>query len=85
MKQQNSLAESILDVALEQAESSSWESVNLHTVAKTLDISLHDIKRFYPQKDDLVEAWFDLADKAVLSEKASEALQERLNCLCFHR
>ncbi len=76
MKKQNaradSLADSILDVALEQAESSSWESVNLHTVAKTLDISLLEIKSIYPQKDDLVEAWFDRADKAVLAEKAAE-------------
>ena len=68
----NALAESILDVALEQAENSSWDSVNLFTVAKTLDISLHQIKMFYPQKDDLVEAWFDRADKAMLTEKASE-------------
>lgn len=72
MEQQNALAEHILDAALEQAESSSWESVNLHTVAKELDISLQDIKDIYPQKDDMVEAWFDRADKAVLSEKASE-------------
>ena len=50
MKKQNALADSILDVALEQAESSSWESVNLHTVAKTLDISLQEIKNIYPQK-----------------------------------
>lgn len=71
MKKQNALADSILDVALEQAESSNWQSVNLHTVAKTLDIFLQDIKSIYPQKDDLVEAWFDRADKAVLSKKAS--------------
>ncbi len=72
MAKQNTVAEKILDTALEQAESSSWELVNLHTVAKTLDISLHEIKKFYPQKDDLVEAWFDRADKSVLSEKISE-------------
>ena len=72
MKKQNALADSILDAALEQAESSSWESVNLHTVAKTLDISLQEIKNIYPQTDDLVEAWFDRADKAVLSEKVAE-------------
>jgi len=72
MEQKNALAERILNVALEQAESSSWESVNLHTVAKKLDISLYDIKIIYPQKDDLVEAWFDRSDKTVFSEKASE-------------
>ncbi len=72
MVKQNTVAEKILDTALEQAERCNWESLNLHTVAKTLDISLHEIKKFYPQKDDLVEAWFDRADKAVLAEKASE-------------
>lgn len=72
MKQQNALADAILEVALEQAESSSWESVDLHSVAKTLDTSLLEIKTIYPQKDDLVEAWFDRADKAVLAEKATE-------------
>ena len=86
MVKPNSLAEHILDAALEQAESSSWDSVNLHIVAKTLNISLFDIKKTYPQKDDLVEAWFDRADKAVLAEKASEdfaalAARERVHQL----
>lgn len=72
MGQKKSLAERILDAALEQAEGSSWDSVNLHAVAKTLDISLQEIKSIYPQKDDMVEAWFDRADKTILSKKASE-------------
>ena len=67
-----SLAEHILDTALQQAEISSWESVNLHTVANSLDISLDDIRCLYPEKDNLVEAWFDRADKAILSSKPSE-------------
>jgi len=72
MAKQNTDAEIILDTALKQAEMSSWESVNLHALAKTLGITLHDIKKCYPQKDDLVEAWFDRADKAILSAKLSE-------------
>lgn len=72
MGQQNKLAERILDTALKQAENSSWGSVTLHDIARTLDISLQDIKDIYPQKDDMVEAWFDRADKTILSEKASE-------------
>lgn len=86
MVQHNALAERIIDTALEQAENSSWESVNLHTVARTLDISLHEIKTIYPQKDDLVEGWFDRADKIVLSKKATEefsaqAAHERIHQL----
>ncbi len=72
MAQQSDLAERILDMALELAEDSGWESLNLHNVATRLDISLQQINIFYPQKDDLVEAWFDRADKTVLGEKMSD-------------
>ena len=72
VKKQASLAERILDTALELAESDGWESVNLHMVAGSLDISLDELRSAYPQKDDLVEAWFDRADKAILSAKSSE-------------
>ncbi len=61
------LARRILDTALQRAEDCGWEALCLHEVAAELDISLQQINRFYPQKDDLVEAWFDRADSAVLS------------------
>jgi len=77
MGQQNTLAERILDTALEQAEVSSWDSVNMHDIASTLDISLLDIKTIYPQKDDMVEAWFDRADKTILSQKTSKDFSSR--------
>ncbi|NOR43735.1 MAG: hypothetical protein GQ572_10400 [Gammaproteobacteria bacterium] len=72
------IAERILDTAMGQAESGSWDSVNLHSVASTLDISLQEIKDVYPQKDDLLEAWFDRADKTILSKKASEEFSARV-------
>jgi ubiquinone biosynthesis protein COQ9 len=59
-------AERILDAALELAESSSWERMHLHALANRLNITLDHIRRYFPQKDDLVEAWFDRADAAVL-------------------
>ena len=71
MGQQSSQAERILDTALELAEGSSWEAVHLHQVAHTMGITLDEIREFYPQKDDLVEGWFDRADSAVLAKKAS--------------
>ena len=71
MSRHHDMAERILDAALEQAESSSWEAVTFFSIAQTLDISLQEIKNYYPQKDDLVEAWFDRADKAILCEKFS--------------
>lgn len=66
MPNQTNLAERILDQALELAEAGSWETLQLHAVAEALNITMDDIRRCYPQKDDLVEAWFDRADKAVL-------------------
>ena len=71
-KQQLVLQDSILDKALEQAEASSWEQLRLHAVAEALNITLNDIRQYFPQKDDLVEAWFDRADQALLSAVHSE-------------
>lgn len=80
----SSLQDRILDTALEQAEASSWEQLRLHTVAETLGISLDDIRQHYPEKDDLVEAWFDRADRALLggdrpADFPDRSLPERLH------
>lgn len=61
----------VLDKALELAEAGSWEALHLHEVATALDITLDEIRQHYRQKDDLVEAWFDRADSAMLGERAS--------------
>ena len=63
------VAKQILETGLVLAESDSWENMHLHTIAQKLDISLDQIRRYYPQKDDIVEAWFDVADSAVLTIK----------------
>ena len=62
-----SLADRILDTALQLAEVSSWEAVHLYDVATELDISLEQLAQCYAQKDDLVEAWYDRADRAMLA------------------
>ena len=71
-KQQLTLQDRILDKALKQAEASSWEQLHLHAVAEALNITLDDIRKYFPQKDDLVEAWFDRADRVLLSAAHSE-------------
>ena len=81
--QKLALQDRILDKALEQAEASSWEQLHLHAVAAALDITLDEIRQYFPQKDDLVEAWFDRADRALLSSPHTEdfldlSLNERL-------
>lgn len=63
----NNLAKQILESALDLAESDSWENLHLHAIAENLGISLEQIRQYYPQKDDIVEAWFDRADQAVLT------------------
>ena len=63
----NKLANQILETALVIAEFGSWETLHLYAIAQRLDITLDQIRQFYPQKDDIVEAWFDRADQAVLS------------------
>ncbi len=59
-------ADTILDTALLLAENCGWESLRLHDVAQEMGVSLTRIQRHYRQKDDLVEAWFDRADRAML-------------------
>ena len=63
----NKLANQILETALMMAESGSWETLHLYAIAQRLDITLDQIRQFYPQKDDIVEAWFDRADQAVVN------------------
>ncbi|MDQ2076786.1 TetR/AcrR family transcriptional regulator [Marinimicrobium sp. ABcell2] len=57
----------ILDQALSLAAECGWEKLTLNHIALALRIPLSDIYRHFPQKDDLVEAWFDRADHALLS------------------
>lgn len=74
---ESNLNEQILSAALSMAEASSWEQLHLHEVAEKLDINLDQIRQYYPQKDDIVEAWFDVADRAVLSIKPDQAFLEQ--------
>lgn len=67
MPKSTSLADKILDKALELAGERSWEEVRLQDVAAALDISLDEVRQYYRQKDDLAEALFDRADQAVLT------------------
>ena len=60
--------DAILDTALRLADASSWEAVRLHQVAAALGISLDDIRAHYREKEDLVDAWFDRADRALLEQ-----------------
>jgi AcrR family transcriptional regulator len=78
------LRERIVDAALALAEQRSWEAVRLHDVAAALGIALDDIRRHFREKEELVDAWFDRADQAMLVTAATPeflalATRERLH------
>ncbi len=60
------LRERIVDTALDLAESSSWENVRLHHIADKLQASLEQIRCEFNEKEQIVDAWFDRADQAML-------------------
>ncbi|MFO7602285.1 MAG: TetR/AcrR family transcriptional regulator [Gammaproteobacteria bacterium] len=66
MTNPSDLSDKILACAITLAENSSWETLCLHHIAHALDIPLQDIHRHFSVKDDLVEAWYDRADSAML-------------------
>ena len=53
-------------MALELGDARSWENLHLFDVADSLGVSLDQIREYYPQKNDLAEAWFDRADQTLL-------------------
>lgn len=68
MAQSPDLAWRIVDTAVALAEQRSWEAIRLHEVAAALGITLDDIRQHFREKEDLVGAWFDRADAAMLRD-----------------
>lgn len=61
----------IVDTAVDLGEQKSWEAVRLHDIAAALEITLEDVRAHVREKEDIVDAWFERADSAML--KAAEA------------
>jgi len=76
---ESSLRERIVDAAIGLAETRDWESIRLYEVAAELGISLDDIRTEFSEKDQLVDAWFDRADSAMLADAAVSTALE-FNC-----
>lgn len=66
----------IVDAAIALAEQGSWEAVRLHAVAAALDVPLDEIRRHFREKEDIVDAWFDRADSAMLREAEAPGFLE---------
>jgi ubiquinone biosynthesis protein COQ9 len=92
------LQDRIVDAALALAEESSWEQVRLHEVARRLGIGLSDVRSCFREKEDIVDAWFDRADHAMLvaaaapevadlpsRDRLQESLLAWLGALAAHR
>ncbi|GMR03606.1 MAG: TetR/AcrR family transcriptional regulator [Gammaproteobacteria bacterium] len=65
-----SARDKIVDTALALAEQRSWEAVRLHDVAAELGITLDGVRAHFREKEDIVDAWFDRADRAMLEDAA---------------
>lgn len=75
MKKPTITAAQILDSALKLADVCGWERLHLFDVATDLGVGLDSIASHYREKDQLVEAWFDRADQAMLARaKAADLL-----------
>ncbi|MFH0343408.1 MAG: TetR/AcrR family transcriptional regulator [Chromatiales bacterium] len=66
MDPEQDLKQRIVDTALALAEPRSWEVVRLHEVAEAAGITLDELRVYFREKEDIVEAWFDRADAAML-------------------
>lgn len=78
------MKEQIVDAALELAEQTSWESVRLSHVASRMGIGLDQIRKHFAEKEDIVDAWFDRADSALLNSieqiTAHSEMERRVHC-----
>ncbi|NRQ41396.1 TetR/AcrR family transcriptional regulator [Rheinheimera sp. YQF-2] len=68
------MQQQILDTALQLASKTGWEQLTLQQLAAAMQISLADIYCHFRTKDELVDAWFDRADMALLSAQISKEL-----------
>ena len=77
MTQSPDLAWTIVDTAVALAAQRSWESVRLHEVAAAAGITLEDIHQHFREKEELIGAWFDRADTAMLRDAATPEFAQR--------
>ena len=82
------LADRLLDTALLLGEQHGWETLRLYQIADAAGVTLADLQQCFRQKDELVDAWFDRADRAMLQHAAVLAPElnprQRLEQLLLH-
>jgi AcrR family transcriptional regulator len=75
----------IVDTALELASQQSWEAVRLYAIAAATGISLNKERLYFREKEELVDAWFDRADNAMLKEAEASDFQALSSRQRVHR
>ena len=76
MTNQSDLEQSIVDTALVHAEEKGWESVRLRQVAEALHRPLDEIRLHFREKEEIIDAWFDRADEAMLQACETESFAQ---------
>jgi len=54
------IRDAIINAAVTLAAQKSWEAVRLYDVAKDLNLTLDQIRRYFREKEDIADAWFGL-------------------------
>lgn len=62
----------IVDAAVALADASHWERVRLHEVAEHLGCTLNDIRAHFREKEEIIDAWLDRADAAMLGSESRD-------------
>lgn len=68
----------IVDAAVNLAATGSWEALRLADVAGHLGCSLDDLRLHFREKEEIVDAWLDRADAAMLQAADADPAQDQL-------
>lgn len=71
MTESENVRDAIVNTAVALGARTSWEAVRFYDIAAELNISLEEIRGFFREKEDLVDAWFDRADGIMLRDAVS--------------
>jgi ubiquinone biosynthesis protein COQ9 len=85
MASKPNLEQAVVDTALSLAEDKGWESVRLYQIAEELNISLDEIRLHFREKEDIIDAWFDRADQAMLKTREKESFKHSSTREKLHR